>query len=148
MGHFRDMPLRDRNALRDDLTRPYRAYAIKRSGVGGRDFKAVLEALTESEIPMPCSGRWAKAGMVRSGGTDLAWCVYDAQYFGTAQRRRRVFLVADFRGTRAGEILFVPKSLYGYFAAGGTPRQGITAYAQDSIGGTGERTDGYGLSKS
>ena len=68
------------------------------SSAGGRDFKAVLEAFTESEIPMPCSGRWAKAGMVRSGGTDLAWCVYDAQYFGTAQRRRRVFLVADFAG--------------------------------------------------
>ena len=110
------------------------------SSAGGRDFRAVLEALTESEIPMPCSGRWAKAGMVRSGGTDLAWCVYDAQYFGTAQRRRRVFLVADFGGTCAGEILFVPKSLYGYFAAGGTPRQGITAYAQDCAGGTGERT--------
>lgn len=115
------------------------------SSAGGRDFKAVLEAFTESEIPMPCSGRWAKAGMVRSGGTDLAWCVYDAQYFGTAQRRRRVFLVADFRGTCAGEILFVPKSLYGYFAAGGTPRQGITAYAAGGTGTTGKRADSPGV---
>lgn len=64
---------------------------------------------------MPYSGRWANAGMVRSRGIDLAWCVYDAQYFGTAQRRRRVFLVADFRGKCAGQILFVPKSLRGYF---------------------------------
>ena len=102
-----------------------------------RDFKAVLEAFTDAEVPMPGSGRWANAGMVRGRGADLAWCVYDAQYFGTAQRRRRIFLVADFRGTRAGEILFVPKSLSGYFAAGGTPRQGPAAYAQSGAGTAG-----------
>ena len=108
-----------------------------------RDFKAVLEAFAETEVPMPGSGRWANAGMVRGRGVDLAWCVYDAQYFGTAQRRRRIFLVADFRGTRAGEILFVPKSLSGYFAAGGTPRQGPAAYAQSGAGTAGAGIDGY-----
>ena len=102
-----------------------------------RDFKAVLEAFTEAEVPMPGSGRWANAGMVRGRGADLAWCVYDAQYFGTAQRRRRIFLIADFRGQRSGEILFVPKSLSGYFAAGGTPRQGPAAYAQSGAGAAG-----------
>ena len=102
-----------------------------------RDFKAVLEAFTEAEVPMPGSGRWANAGMVRGRGADLAWCVYDAQYFGTAQRRRRIFLIADFRGQRTGEILFVPKSLSGYFAAGGTPRQGPAAYAQSGAGTAG-----------
>ncbi len=102
-----------------------------------RDFKAVLEAFADAEVPMPGSGRWANAGMVRGRGVDLAWCVYDAQYFGTAQRRRRIFLIADFRGTRAGEILFVPKSLSGYFAAGGTPRQGPAAYAQSGAGTAG-----------
>ena len=108
-----------------------------------RDFKAVLEAFTDAEVPMPGSGRWANAGMVRGRGVDLAWCVYDAQYFGTAQRRRRIFLVADFRGERAGEILFVPKSLSGYFAAGGTPRQGPAAYAQSGAGTAGAGIDGY-----
>ena len=102
-----------------------------------RDFKAVLEAFTETEVPMPGSGQWANAGMVRGRGADLAWCVYDAQYFGTAQRRRRIFLICDFRGERAGEILFVPKSLSGYFAAGGTPRQGPAAYAPGGAGTTG-----------
>ena len=99
---------------------------------------AVLQAFTKAEIPMPYSGRWANAGMVRGGGVDLAWCVYDAQYFGTAQRRRRLFLVCDFAGRSAGEILFVPKSLRGYFEAGGTPRQGLTAFAEsrpDTAGG-------------
>ena len=100
------------------------------SSAGGRDFAAVLQSFTKAQIPMPYSGRWANAGMVRGGGVDLAWCVYDAQYFGTAQRRRRLFLVCDFAGRSAGEILFVPKSLRGYFEAGGTPRQGLTAFAE------------------
>ena len=108
------------------------------SSAGGRDFAAVLQSFTKTEIPMPYSGRWANAGMVRGGGVDLAWCVYDAQYFGTAQRRRRLFLVCDFAGKCAGEILFVPKSLRGYFEAGGTPRQGLAAFAEsrpDTAGG-------------
>ena len=108
------------------------------SSAAGRDFQAVLAAFTKSKIPMPRSGKWANAGMVRGGGIDLAWCIYDSQHFGTAQRRRRLFLVADFRGTSAGEILFVPKSLRGYFEAGGTPRQGLTAFAEsgaDAAGG-------------
>ena len=110
-----------------------------------RDFKAVLEAFTDAEVPMPGSGRWANAGMVRGRGADLAWCVYDAQYFGTAQRRRRIFLIADFRGQRSGEILFVPKSLSGYFAAGGTPRQGPAAYAPAGAGTAGAGVDGYNV---
>ena len=108
------------------------------SSAGGRDFAAVLQSFTKAKIPMPYSGRWANAGMVRGGGVDLAWCVYDAQYFGTAQRRRRLFLVCDFAGKCAGEILFVPKSLRGYFEAGGTPRQGLAAFAEsrpDTAGG-------------
>ena len=108
------------------------------SSSSGLDYQAVLSALTKAEVPMPRSGRWANAGMARGGGVDLAWCVYDACHFGTAQRRRRVFLICDFRGNSAGEILFVPKSLRGYFEAGGTPRQGLAAFAEsgaDPAGG-------------
>ena len=107
------------------------------SSNGRRDYQAVLEAFTGAEVPMPESGRWANAGMARGRGVDLAWIIYDAQHFGTAQRRRRLFLVADFRGKRAGEILFVPKSLRGYFEAGGTPRQGITAFTESGAGAAG-----------
>jgi DNA (cytosine-5)-methyltransferase 1 len=96
------------------------------SSHSGCDYKAVLEAFTESEIPMPKSGKWANAGMVRSNGVDIAWCVFDAQHFGLAQRRKRVFLVADFRGTSAGEILFVPKSLCGNPAQSGKTGQGTS----------------------
>ena len=107
------------------------------SSNGRRDYQAVLEAFTGAKISMPGSGRWANAGMARGRGVDLAWIIYDAQHFGTAQRRRRLFLVADFRGKRAGEILFVPKSLRGYFEAGGTPRQGITAFTEGGAGAAG-----------
>ena len=106
------------------------------SSNGRRDYQAVLEAFTGAKVPMPESGRWANAGMARGRGVDLAWIIYDAQHFGTAQRRR-LFLVADFRGKRAGEILFVPKSLRGYFEAGGTPRQGITAFTESGAGAAG-----------
>ena len=107
------------------------------SSNGRRDYQAVLEAFTGAKVSMPKSGRWANAGMARGRGVDLAWIIYDAQHFGTAQRRRRLFLVADFRGKRAGEILFVPKSLRGYFEAGGTPRQGITAFTESGAGAAG-----------
>ena len=107
------------------------------SSNGRRDYQAVLEAFTGAKVPMPESGRWANAGMARGRGVDLAWIIYDAQHFGTAQRRRRLFLVADFRGKRAGEILFVPKSLRGYFEAGGTPRQGLTAFTESGAGAAG-----------
>lgn len=118
------------------------------SSSGRRDFKAVLEAFTETEIPMPCSGRWADAGMVRSGGTDLAWCVYDARLFGTAQRRRRVFLVASFGKPCAGEILFIPKSLHGYFEEGGTTGERAAICPENSVRETGRKAYVIGSYKS
>ena len=77
----------------------------------GQDFRAVLEEITETEIPMPESGKWAEAGMVRIGNCDIAWRTLDAQYWGVPQRRKRIFLVADFGGTSASEILFVEQGL-------------------------------------
>ena len=79
------------------------------------DFKSVLESFTDSEIPMPDSGRWAKCGMVRGSVADVCWRLLDAQYWGEpslVQRRKRVFVVADFGGQRAAEILLKPRQLY------------------------------------
>lgn len=77
------------------------------------DFRAVLSAFTDTEIPMPASGRWASAGMVRGGCPDLAWRLLDAQHWARPRlaRRQRVFLVADFGGRRAPEILFKPRPM-------------------------------------
>lgn len=79
----------------------------------GMDFRAVLEEISQTEIPIPQGGKWAEAGMVEWGGGSLAWRVLDAQYWGVPQRRKRIFLVADFGGHSAGEILFERKGLSG-----------------------------------
>jgi len=109
----------------------------------GRDYKTVLEAFTETKIPMPPSGKWTNAGMVRGGRIDLAWVIHDAQYFGVAQRRRRLFAVCDFTGQRAAEILFKPKSLYWYFTQSGEARKGAAPHAPGSVGNA-ERTTAGG----
>ena len=100
----------------------------------GNDFRAVLEEITKSSIPMPESGRWAKAGMVRSNGCEVAWRTLDAQYWGVPQRRKRIFLVADFRGQRAGEILFKPESVCRNTAEGSGEREGVTGSIEGCIG--------------
>lgn len=90
------------------------------SSNGGEDFRAVLEELARVEqpdasIPRPSGrgGRWSKAGAIAGNGWSLAWRQLDAQYWGVPQRRKRIALVADFGGQRAGEILFERESLPG-----------------------------------
>lgn len=78
------------------------------------DFRAVLSAFADAEIPMPPSGRWGNAGMVRGGTPDVCWRLMDAQYWAGARRlarRQRIFVVADFGGRRAPEILFKPRPM-------------------------------------
>lgn len=80
------------------------------SSNGGEDFRCVLEAIcsvkdSSISIPRP-AGKWTKAGEILAESYSLAWRVLDAQYWGVPQRRKRIFLVADFDGTSAGKILF------------------------------------------
>jgi len=94
---------------------------------GGNDFRTVLEEITNTRIPMPNSGRWANAGMVRGcgGGASVAWRQLDSQFWGVPQRRKRIFLVGDFRADRAPQILFECESLLGYVAKSGKEREKI-----------------------
>ena len=103
------------------------------SSNGGQDFRSVLEEITESEVPMPQSGKWATAGMVRGNGRSAAWRILDAQYFGVPQRRKRIFLVADFAGQRAGEILFECESVPGDIAESRKAREEVAADFATSI---------------
>lgn len=77
----------------------------------GHDFRVVLEEITETDIPMPDSGRWSKSGLVRSPKCNVAWRVLDCQYWGLPQRRARIFLVAGFGANSRPEVLFEPESL-------------------------------------
>ena len=72
----------------------------------GGDFRTVVAEMLGSDVPMPRSGRWATAGVVRTGEIEVAWRVLDAQYAGVAQRRRRVFVVRSVGEPSASAILF------------------------------------------
>lgn len=61
-------------------------------------FGCFLGALAGEDVPLdPTGARWANAGCVYGPQRAIAWRVLDAQYFGVAQRRRRVFVVASAR---------------------------------------------------
>ena len=112
------------------------------SSNGGRDFQAVLQALCEIAdpavaIPFPQKGKWANAGCIVGDGYSIAWRTYDAQYWPrTPQRRKRIYLIADFASERAGEILFERESMPGYPEPGEKSGQGIAADAERSAGGS------------
>lgn len=113
------------------------------SSADGEDFRAVIEEIVRikysaCDVPRPESGRWESAGAVLLGDEfSLAWRVMDAQFWGVAQRRRRIFLVADFGGTTAPEILFKQDSLLGDIAQSGGQRQGAAASAEGCLDDTG-----------
>lgn len=97
----------------------------------GEDFRTVLEAFCRvkdgnANVPRPPKGKWADAGEIVGDGYSVAWRVLDAQYWGVPQRRRRIFLVADFRGGCAGKILFERGGLSRNFAESRESWQGIT----------------------
>ena len=82
----------------------------------GEDFRSVLEAFCKVRdetvsIPRPARGGWTPAGCVVGNGYSIAWRVLDAQYYGVPQRRKRIYLIADFGSERAGEIQFVGESV-------------------------------------
>ena len=103
----------------------------------GADFQAVLQALAsvrENGVSIPQPKKWGGAGCVVGNGWSLAWRVYDAQYWGVPQRRKRIYLVADFAGERAGEILFEREGVSGDSSESGTAGKGIAADAERSVG--------------
>nr|WP_298544136.1 DNA (cytosine-5-)-methyltransferase [uncultured Lachnoclostridium sp.] len=103
------------------------------SSANGADFRAVLEKITKTSIPMPTSGEWATAGMVRGAAVDTAWRVLDAQFWGVPQRRKRIYLIGDFGGQRAGEILFKSESVLGYTPKSKEQKQEIAGQFADSV---------------
>lgn len=102
----------------------------------GQDFRRVLEEITKTYIPMPNSRRWATSGMVRSSAGSTAWRQLDAQYWGVPQRRKRIYLVHNFNGERAPEILFECESVLGYTAQGRTEGKNIARSAGNSVEAT------------
>ena len=87
----------------------------------GEDFKSVLEEICKvkyQEMSIPKPTKWEQAGTIMGDDFSLAWRVFDAQFWGVAQRRNRIYLVADFGGNSAPKILFESEGLSGYSKEG------------------------------
>ena len=109
------------------------------SSNSGEDFKAVLEAVIgvaepETQVPMPEKNRWPYADCYMGDGWSVAYRVLDAQFWGVPQRRKRIYLVADFAGRRAFDILFKSEGLSGYSAEGFRSWQRTAGSAADRTG--------------
>ena len=137
----------ERRGVSDDFIRP--RYLVWEnvpgafSSANGEDFRAVIEEIVHIKdstchVPRPDTGRWESAGAAILGDQfSLAWRVLDAQYWGVAQRRRRIFLVADFGGLTAPKILFEQERLLGDPAEDQGQGKGVTTTAGNSSADSG-----------
>ena len=106
----------------------------------GADFRAVLESVCsvkDDEADIPRYEKWPNAGEIMADDYSVAWRVFDAQYWGVPQRRKRIYLVADFASQCAGKILFESEGMSGYPPKGGCPWKRTAEDTQDGIGKTG-----------
>lgn len=112
----------------------------------GQDFRAVLDAICKVKrkdyaVPEPPNRKWTNAGCIVGENFSLAWRVFDAQYWGVPQRRKRIFLVADFAEQCAGKILFESEGVSGYSPKSIGTRKTTPTDVKDCVGATG--FDGY-----
>ena len=118
------------------------------SSNSGRDFKAVLEAVIgiveeNAKVPAPEQNGWPYADLYLGDGWSVAYRTLDAQFWGVPQRRRRIFLVADFAGGSAPDILFKSEGLSRYSSQGFRSWQGATNHTEGSFRASGIGIDGY-----
>jgi len=100
-------------------------------------FGCFLAGLAGEDDPLvPPGGRWTNAGTVHGPARTVAWRVLDAQYFGVAQRRRRVFVVASARdGFDPVKVLFEFDGVRRDTAPSRQARQGVAGGVEIGPGG-------------
>ena len=108
----------------------------------GADFKAVLESVIgvaepSAEVPAPDQKGWPDADYYVGDGWSVAYRVLDAQGWGVPQRRKRIYLVADFAGQSAPKVLFESEGVSGYSAAGFRAWQRAASGAESGAGTAG-----------
>ena len=116
------------------------------SSNSGSDFKAVLDEIRKIKDPeadTPRPARWPNAGCILADDHSVAWRVLNAQHFGVPQRRKRIYLVCDLAGQRAGKVLFESEGVSGYTPQGFRSWQRAAGASKEGSGETGIFTDGY-----
>ena len=106
----------------------------------GADFQSVLEEICSVKgykIDPARPAKWPAAGEIVADDFSLAWRVFDAQHWGVPQRRKRIYLVADFAGGSAGKILFESEGVSGYTPQGFRPWQGAAGTFAEGAGASG-----------
>ena len=108
--------------MREKRNAKYPRFAVYENVLGafssnsGDDFREVLRQFCQicdpsADVPRPDKGKWLHDGCIMGDGYSIAWRVMDAQYWGVAQRRRRIYAVLDLRGGSAGKVLFEREGL-------------------------------------
>lgn len=116
------------------------------SSNGGEDFRLVLDEIARIKRPSfvtPRCEKWENSGEILADDFSIAWRGLDAQYWGVPQRRKRVFLVADFDGRGASKILFESEGVSGYSASRFRAWQRDTQSAEGRTGEASISYDGY-----
>ena len=106
----------------------------------GADFQSVLEEVCSVKgykIDPARPAKWPAAGEIVADDFSLAWRVFDAQYWGVPQRRKRIYLVADLAGGSAGKILFESEGVSGYTPQGFRSWQGAAGASEKGSGAAG-----------
>ncbi len=108
----------------------------------GEDFRCVLEEICSVKdegvsVPGPPKGKWPNAGEIVGDGFSVAFRQLDAQMWGVPQRRKRIYLVADFNAWGAGKILFESEGVSGYSAEGFRAWQGAARHTEEGAGAAG-----------
>lgn len=108
----------------------------------GEDFRAVIETMCnvnndgKQSISIPKPEKWENSGSIVGDSYSVAWRVLDAQYWGVPQRRKRIFLVADFDSGHAPKVLFESDGMSRYSAEGFRTWQRLANGVKGCIGET------------
>lgn len=133
--------------MREATNGRYPAFALWENVPGafssnkGEDFRTVLEELVKivepSAVmpPVPKNG-WPYADCYYGDGWSLAYRVFDAQFWGVPQRRRRIYLVLHLTGQCAGQVLFEREGLRRHLAESGATWQATAGDAENCAGAT------------
>ena len=115
------------------------------AAIGGGDFQAVLQEIAgiadeTAAVPLPPKNKWAEAGCIMGDTFSIAWRTLNAEYWGVPQRRKRIFLVADFGGLTAPKVVFERKGLRREVKECREAWQGITGNSERSAHAAGRNS--------